>query len=26
LQPSGSKRMPIAAFAAGHKIEVGTVL
>ena len=26
LQPSGSKRMPIAAFAAGHKIEVGMVL
>ena len=26
LQPSGSKRMPIAAFAAGHKIDVGTVL
>ena len=26
LQPSGCKRMPIAAFAAGHKIEVGTVL
>ena len=26
LQPSGSKRMPIAAFATGHKIEVGTVL
>ena len=26
LQPSGSKRMPIAAFAAGHKIEVGTFL
>ena len=26
LQPSGSKRMLIAAFAAGHKIEVGTVL
>ena len=26
LQPSGSKRMPIAAFEAGHKIEVGTVL
>ena len=26
LQPSGSKRMNIAAFAAGHKIEVGTVL
>ena len=26
LQPSGSKRMPIVAFAAGHKIEVGTVL
>ena len=26
LQPSGSKRMPIAAFAAGHKMEVGTVL
>lgn len=26
LQPSGSKRMPIAAFAAGHKIEVETVL
>ena len=26
LRPSGSKRMPIAAFAAGHKIEVGTVL
>ena len=26
LQPSGSKRMPIEAFAAGHKIEVGMVL
>ena len=26
LQPSGSKRMPVTAFAAGHKIEVGTVL
>ena len=26
LQPSGSKRMPLAAFAAGHKIDVGTVL
>ena len=26
LQPSGSKRMPVTAFAAGHKIEVGMVL
>lgn len=26
LQPAGSKRMPIAAFAAGHHIEAGTVL
>ena len=26
LQPSGGKRMDIAAFAAGHTVEAGTVL